>query len=175
MKKFQNCNFSYSITEKSKSPEENNPNVQGIGQRVTRRTKIEPPKLIEEDKCVIKEFGLKITGIAFSFGSSGLDSYFLALSDIKSQSTNDDTIAPHTQDETITLQEKVNFVKLLLKRPKRKVIIFDAKMALKFLMLGLQIQVQNCFVFDPKIATWMLKPGEAQPHPFCPLRDFERS
>ena len=92
-----------------------------------------------------------------------MDSYFLALSDIKSQSTNDDTIAPHTQDETITLQEKVNFVKLLLKRPKRKVIIFDAKMALKFLMLGLQIQVQNCFVFDPKIATWMLKPGEAQP------------
>ena len=85
------------------------------------------------------------------------------MSDIKSQSTNDDTIAPHTQDESITLEEKVDFLRLLLKRPKRKVVIFDAKMALKFLILGLQIQVKNCFVFDPKIATWMLKPGEAQP------------
>ena len=132
--------------EKSQKTEENPSN--GIGQRVTRRNN---PKPKIDEKCVIPDFGLKITGVAFSYGS-GLNAYFLALSDIKSQSS-DDTIAPQTQDESISLNEKIDFLKSLLKNGQKKVAIFDAKMALKFLMLGLGIQIspgKKCFLFFKK-------------------------
>ena len=144
--------------EKAKTEETK---VQGIGQRVTRKQKPKEPKT--DDSCQIKDLELRITGVAFSFGS-GLDAYFLAFSDIKAQSY-DDTIAPTTQDESINLQEKLDFLKSLLTSQKTvNVALFDSKTALKLLALGLQIRPSNNVnIFDPKVASWMLKPGEHQP------------
>ncbi len=116
-----------------------------------------------KDRLVIESLQLKVTGLAFSFGPD-LACYFLSLSnDIKSQSEANDSLAPESHDPSISLEDKLDLIKIALSAPA-SVGIYDLKTFLKLTsLLGWNfvndLTLQDKF-FDPKVAAWMLKPGE---------------
>ena len=108
--------------------------------------------------------------MVFSFGD--FDAYYVSLDDdIKKHSEADDTITPCSQDQTISLEEKIDLLKMVLNNDhnnisnstcrRRQINVFDLKTFCKLLHLGIGISVQQTdYVkfFDPKVAAWMLEP-----------------
>ena len=140
-----------------------NQNIQGgIGQRVTRKNSIRPKQIdCDVEMCIVEAFDLKINGLALCFDK--FDAYYVSFDDIKNHSEMNDTLAPSTQDHSITLNEKIDILNSILKDAKPKQIhIFDFKTFSKLTHLGLDIpiiQYKNIKFFDPKVASWMLKPS----------------
>ena len=66
----------------------------------------------------------------------------------------------YCQDPSISIEEKLKLIKIGLNRPQ--VTIFDLKKFLRTCYLGLDIiqdHIKDKY-FDPKVASWILKPGE---------------
>lgn len=140
-----------------------NNNNGGIGQRVTRRR----AKQIVEHKnvllSVVEEYQVQVVGLAVSW--SQLDAFYINLSE-ESQDPND-TIAPPTQeDSSITLQDRLDLVKVMLCQDnniKRTIVTFELKHLVKvmYLSTGFVLQTTEGVQFlDPKVAVWMIQPGE---------------
>ena len=132
----------------------------GIGQRITRRTSKKTE--VDKDPFTLENDELRIIGAAFSFVSDDhLTSYFVSLvDDIKKHAEHNDTIAPGSQDSSISVDDKLKLIKMGLET--QKVAIFDLKTFLRICYLGLDIiqDGDNDKYFDPKVAAWILKPGE---------------
>lgn len=135
-----------------------NQDAKGIGQRITKSRQTRSKSKIEP--LTIESLELKIVGVAFSFGKD-CTSYYLSLTDdIKKHAEANDTIAPASQDDSISLETKLDLIQMALKTPSL-LAIYDLKSCLKLLHLGLGlVQLEHDKYFDPKVAAWMLKPGE---------------
>ena len=118
--------------------------------------------LQDEEPFTIENDELKIIGAAFSFIADDKNiCYFVCLvEDIKKYAELNDTIAPNSQDPSISIDEKLKLIKIGLDRPQ--VTIFDLKKFLRTCYLGLDIiqDDDKDKFFDPKVASWILKPGE---------------
>ena len=74
-----------------------------------------------------------------------------------------DTIAPPSQDEGITLEMKLNVIRSSLERPDVTLVLFDAKEQLKILHLALGLLTSvSARVEDPKVAAWMMQPSDKE-------------
>ena len=147
--------------------QKNNPSGLGIGQRITRKSSKKLNDIQNED-CTVEKCDCQIIGIVFSFGD--FDAYYVSLTDdIKKHSEADDTITPFSQDQSISLDEKIDLLKMVLKNDNnvlatyRQINVFDFKTFCKLLHLGIGISIQQrkyIKFFDPKVAAWMLEPED---------------
>ena len=74
-----------------------------------------------------------------------------------------DTIAPPSQDEGITLEMKLAVIRSSLERSDVTLVIFDVKEQLKILHLALGLLPSAwARVEDPKVAAWMMQPSDKE-------------
>ena len=139
-------------------------NVQNIGQRITRSRKgCQNNDDQAKESILVEALDLKISGIAICF--EHYDAYYISFDDdIKSHSENDDTIAPKTQDKSIGMKEKIDILKLVFCDFSKEVSILDFRMFSKLIHLGLDVTITHNKIkyFDPKVASWILKPPEKE-------------
>ena len=73
-----------------------------------------------------------------------------------------DTLAPPSQDEDITLEMRLGLLRRSLERPNgATLVMFDAKEQLKTLHLALGMMLPGR-VEDPKVAAWMIQPSDKE-------------
>ena len=74
-----------------------------------------------------------------------------------------DTLAPPSQDEDITLEMRLRLLRRALERPNggATLVMFDAKEQLKTLHLALGVTLPGR-VEDPKVAAWMIQPSDKE-------------
>ena len=73
-----------------------------------------------------------------------------------------DTIAPPSQDEGVTLEMRLRFLRRALERPNgATLVMFEAKEQLKTLHLAMGMMLTGK-VEDPKVAAWMIQPSDKE-------------
>ncbi len=67
----------------------------------------------------------------------------------------DDSIAPPTQDSSITLTERFNAIRSNLETKRKSIFIFDLKQVYKiiYLTMGIVLNFES-HLLDPKVAIW---------------------
>ena len=69
----------------------------------------------------------------------------------------DDSIAPPTQDHSITMTERCNAIRSNLETKRKSIFIFDLKHVYKiiYLAMGIVLNFQS-HLLDPKVAIWYI-------------------